>query len=466
MPATLPMGKRANKSYNGAWSGFVYAAGTVILLLVLSLVPPVEVFGVKLPRVNPYPDVVEYDDSALPEDFDPLPVPEIIAEADTAVQVTFGDIDSCRTVRVAFLGDSFIEGDILTGNLREHLQADFGGEGVGFVPCQLPFRIYRKNVSVSGSGWTSYGILKAKKAPEKVRSRFLSSGYLSVGGAGAVMKWKQNYGCQHCVGRVFFLSPGDSRVRLKAGELAYTCEVGGSDRLRQVVARSCDGTLEFEVLSGEVIVYGASFESAHGVIVDNLSVRSNNGSAVFNASAQLNRQFAEMAGYDIVVLQYGLNIMQPDKKNYSKYQKQVEDMIACAGLIFPDSRIVVMGVSDRGILRDGETVYSSINSAEALTRHQKAAAQNKEALFWDTYAEMNALGGLPVFAERGWVASDQTHFTYAGGAVLATRMLPFMSALVLEAGRPVMEPLEAVDSIPRTKAELQHAHDSLAAIPQ
>ena len=36
-------------------------------------------------------------------------------------------------VRIAFLGDSFVEGDILTSDLREALQAKFGGRGVGFV---------------------------------------------------------------------------------------------------------------------------------------------------------------------------------------------------------------------------------------------------------------------------------------------------------------------------------------------
>ena len=37
-----------------------------------------------------------------------------------------------RPVRVAFLGDSFIEGDILTADFRERMQARFGGRGVGF----------------------------------------------------------------------------------------------------------------------------------------------------------------------------------------------------------------------------------------------------------------------------------------------------------------------------------------------
>ena len=441
-----------------------------MLLLALSLVPPFELFGLRLERVNPYPSILEYDDSSLPEDFVP-DLESLLVQApvnqDDSVAVTFGDADSSRTVRIAFLGDSFIEGDILTCNLREHLQSDFGGGGVGFVPCQLPFKIYRRTASVSSSLCKSYGILKVKSAPESLKDKFLATGYLSTAGKGAVMEWKCGDNFSHLkdndLCRIVFLSQGDSRLEvvLDGGE-HFTYDVQGSESLRQIVLNRHAVTVELKVLAGSIVVYGAGFESSSGVLVDNLSVRSNNGGALFNVSAPLNRQFASMMDYDIVVLQYGLNIMLPDKQNYSKYQKQLEDMIEYARAIFPESLIVVMGVTDRGILREGENEYSSIRSADALTRHQKAAAENKGVLFWNSWSEMNELGGLPVFAERGWIATDQTHFTYAGGSVLAGRMYPFMSSLVLEARGHEMEPLEPVDSVPTAPAEILDSRNRLA----
>ena len=36
-----------------------------------------------------------------------------------------------RPVRIAYYGDSYIEGDILTGDLRELFQQTYGGSGVG-----------------------------------------------------------------------------------------------------------------------------------------------------------------------------------------------------------------------------------------------------------------------------------------------------------------------------------------------
>ena len=467
MPATLPMGRKVN---NAALGGFVYTAVVTVLLLVLSLFPPFELFGLRFSRTNIYPGLLEYDDTSLPDDFVPdiqaLMVEEPQMVADSA-QVTFGDADSSRTVRIAFLGDSFIEGNILTCNLMAHAQPDVVGARLGFLPFPLPFKIYRRTASAGGSGWKNCGILKFKSAPEALRDKFLASGYLASGGKGSVMTWKSGDNFSHLRGtdmcRVIFLSPGISRVELVMdGNDSFIYDVDGSDLLRQIVLRRPASALELRVLSGEIVVYGARLESSSGVIVDNLSVRSNNGGGIFNVSSHLNRQFAKMLDYDIIVLQYGLNIMLPDKQNYSKYQKQLEDMIEYARAIFPESRIVVMGVSDRGIVREGETEYSSIRSADALTRHQKAAADNKGALFWDTWSEMNALGGLETFAERGWVATDQTHFTYPGGAVLAGRMYPFMSSLVLEARGHKMEPLETIEPLPSAPAELMDSNNHLA----
>lgn len=49
--------------------------------------------------------------------------------------------------------------------------------------------------------------------------------------------------------------------------------------MRQIVVHDDIRSLSFKVLSGaaETIGYGAIFESAPGVVVDNYSIRSNNG---------------------------------------------------------------------------------------------------------------------------------------------------------------------------------------------
>ncbi len=429
--------------------------GAVILVLAaVSLVSPFELFGLRISRANLFPELLEYDEEPLQEefsaDFDNL-YEQISAEsdacaADTTVRLTFleeGDsLPECdRQFRIAFMGDSFIEGDILTKDLRESLQSEVGGRGVGFVPCALPFGVYRQSAKSSGEGWRKFSIMKSKAVPEAYKGCFLASGYMDAGPKGAVMTWEQKPLLEHLdsagLCRIIFLSEEGGSIEVSTGDgrKPVRFEVEGSPRLRQVVLRSFSSTLSLKVTSGSILCYGASFESQEGVVVDNFSVRSNSGDAIFHSNAALNRQLNDFLGYDLVVLQYGLNIMLPDKTNYSKYQAQLEDVIKYVKAGFPASQIVVMGVSERGVLRDSDTTYTSINSAPALSRHQKAAADSQGVLFWDTYGAMESLGGLDAFVRNGWIAADRTHFNFYGGKALAKKMYPFIKEVLVEKKR-------------------------------
>ena len=62
-------------------------------------------------------------------------------------------------MRIAVLGDSFIEGDILTADLRERLQQAYGGGGAGFAPMASPLTAFRRTIKTQSKGWTSYNIM-------------------------------------------------------------------------------------------------------------------------------------------------------------------------------------------------------------------------------------------------------------------------------------------------------------------
>ena len=64
-----------------------------------------------------------------------------------------------RPVRIAFLGDSFIEGDILVGDFRALMQRQFGGRGVGFVQIASVAAMYLPTVEIKESGWSTTSIL-------------------------------------------------------------------------------------------------------------------------------------------------------------------------------------------------------------------------------------------------------------------------------------------------------------------
>ena len=332
-----------------------------------------------------------------------------------------------ENVRIAFMGDSFIEGDILTSDLRAELQEIFGGRGVGFVACDIPFATVRNTVKRTSTGWSSYSVMKSKAAPEALRDKFFVSGYIANGGRGATTKWQSTShfptldSCTRA--RVVLLSRDSSRVEVAVNDtLTHEFAIAGDERVREIYVEAPLESLRLKVLEGSVLCYGASLEGNGGVVVDNFSVRSNNGHAIFGTGAQINRQVDEMLGYDLVVLQYGLNIMQPGQRQFSKYRDQLRDMIAYAERCFPNAAILVLGVSDRWVKNEESGSYEPIGSVDAMTSYQRAAADSCGVAFWNTSKAMMALGGMPRFVSNGWAAKDYTHINFRGGSRVAAAL--------------------------------------------
>ncbi len=331
-------------------------------------------------------------------------------------------------VRVAFMGDSFVEGDILTADLRELLQDTFMGGGVGFVPFASPFTGFRQTIKTTSKGWTPYNIMQRKSVPEPYVGDFFVSGWVARPAAGASTRWEMSSKRRHLEecsrARLLFICRQAASIGLTLNDGEERIfEFEADDVVRQIVVEEERITsLEMKVLSGEAgfTGIGADFDSTEGVAVDNFSIRSNNGQAMFWSSAAVNAQIHTMRAYDLVILQYGLNIMQADRHNYSLYGEQVEKMIRYAESCFPGAAILVMGVSDRS--QRGEQGIVPMSSAVDLTASQREAAEKCGASFWNTYEAMQRLGGMTRFVENGWASKDYTHINYAGGREIARQL--------------------------------------------
>lgn len=353
------------------------------------------------------------------EDFDTL--------ATTRFDAFISKLANGEDVRIAFMGDSFVEGDIVTCDLREELQSRFGGRGAGFIPADIPFATVRKSIKRTSANWKTYSVMKPKEAPEALRERLFVSGYLAEGRAGATTRWQattSHASLDSCTqARILLISRDTSRVEVVLGDtLRNEFMIAGDERVREIYVEGPVDDIRLRVVEGSVMCYGTTMEGNGGVTVDNFSVRSNNGHAIFGTSATVNRQVDELLGYDLVVLQYGLNIMQKGQRVYAKYRDQVRDMIAYAERCFPNAAIVVVGVSDRWVKNSETNVYEPIGSVDALTSYQRAAADSCKVVFWNTSRVMKGFGGMPTFVSNGWAAKDYTHINYAGGKRIANAL--------------------------------------------
>lgn len=352
-------------------------------------------------------------------------VPVEVYDADTASQQFNTFIDKLiwgHEVRIAFMGDSFIEGDILTSDLREMLQETFGGRGVGFVQCDIPFATARRTIKRTASGWDAYSVLKPKNNPSTINDEFFVSGYTARGGCGAKVSWQTTDAFERldsCSRARILLTTPDSvatvRVTINRDTtLKREFDILGLGMPQQILIEGGVERVDMEVISGRVDCYGASIEGVGGVVVDNLSMRANSGHAIFGTSAVTNRIVDAYLDYDLVVLQYGLNVMEAGKTGYSSYRNKINEMVAYAKSCFPNAAVLVLGVSDRWF-KDDSGSYVAMSSVGAMTKYQREAAQQSAVSFWPTADAMALYGGMPGFVSNGWAAKDYTHINFAGG---------------------------------------------------
>ena len=198
-----------------------------------------------------------------------------------------------------------------------------------------PLTAYRRTIKTQSKGWTAYNVMQHKSVPAPLNEHFYVSGWVCRPVTGASTRWeattyrKKLDSCS--TARVLFIAPEESRIELVVNDsLRREFAVEGASAVRQAVVHALQiQTLEFRVLegAGSMIGYGALFEHK-GVEVDNYSVRSNNGQAIFRTNPSVNAQINALTGYDLVILQYGLNIMQKGVLQYTSYGKQIEKVVA------------------------------------------------------------------------------------------------------------------------------------------
>lgn len=346
------------------------------------------------------------------------------------------DASHKRVVRIAFFGDSFIEGDIITGDVREQLQEAFGGTGVGFVPLGTPLAINRPSVKHAFGGWTNYNLIYKKSAPAEVRDQFAATGALSVPGSGGGWSEYRGTGFRKRLGSW-------SRARLIFTDHAggATIDVAVNDSITrkffptaspqlQQISLSGSGMKSLKVTvkapQGGFVGYGVVLEGSHGVEVDNYAVRSNSGIAMFGTSPTVNTRLAQIMGYDLIVLQWGLNAMEAGATDFSNYGTQLRKVINYMKECFPGSAVVLMGVGDRATQRDGQLV--TMESVRAMVREQRAAAKACGVAFWSTFEAMGGTGSMVQFVEKGWAAKDYTHLSYGGGRYIARKFVQSLLA--------------------------------------
>lgn len=330
-----------------------------------------------------------------------------------------------RPIRIAFLGDSYIEADILTQNIRQSLQDLYGGSGVGYMAMHSDFPGFRRSVTQSDKGWTTHSV--AKKSRWEHTSLPLQLHIPSK--KGATTRYKGVKKLRHIDSwersKVMFIAQDSAVITLKTDSTLHTYDIAPSDEAQCITLNEKTSSLEVKCDNPNIVFWGCWLDDDRGIAIDNISMRGYSGTSIDKLPLQRLQELNGHIPYDMIVLQYGLNRMTPTITNYDAYTAQLKAAVEHLRDAFPNTAILIMGVGDRCQNENGQ--IETLQAVYGMIKAQRRAAFESGCLFWDTYQAMKMLGGMPAFVENKWGNKDYTHINHAGGVPLGEEFVKALS---------------------------------------
>lgn len=380
------------------------------------------------------------------------------------------DEASVRSVRIAYFGDSFIEGDILTADLRNMFQTRYGGNGVGWVDITSISEGFRQTVLHSHGGWAEHNANDGKGKAFNSELQSIAGHYYLPARTGSLSLRGQSrvYGdkLQSADRAIIYFSEGDNlslTVRLNDGETqtlrgsgtmpdnpepAYDIVYQPTDSIDEITGETimtpvrvkkdvpvqtsdagAEATVEAEELNGPVMkldmkahgsgrFYAVSLEGHTGITLDNHSMRGGNGWYLSTVPERTMQRFAQLRPYDLIIIHYGLNVASPKSKDYKYYTDRLAPAVRLLQKCYPQASILIVGVSDRDQRSSDGQLHTMAGICE-LNSYQRRLASDQHIAFWNLYEAMGGDGSMARMKEEKQANLDYTHINFAGGRHIA-----------------------------------------------
>jgi len=323
-------------------------------------------------------------------------------------------------VRIAYFGDSMTDGDLIVKDFRTYLQEKFGGQGVGFVNITSESASSRSSVTHEFSGnWKTQSYLKTKRPSRS----FGVNGHVFFANDTSNIAWVKYkatntkfaselpkptlfYGSSsNKDGKVFYVA-GDTIVKKLAPNNTLNTLTLSEGNLKNL-------KVNFKK-ADSIPIYGFNFDDGKGVHVDNFSNRGNSGLPLGSFDINTMRAFHAKLDYDLIVLQYGANVLNYGTLDYTWYEKKMIKVVNHLKECFPGVAILIVSTADKSTKYDLEMKTDS--AVVTLNRAQKKYAIQSEASFVNMYTLMGGDGSMVKWVEEipAKANKDYTHFNHRG----------------------------------------------------
>ena len=382
-------------------------------------------------------------DSVKPVKKDTIPAMvklEMNAKAKSYLHDFFKKISQTKRLSVLHYGDSQIESDRITSYLRQKMQLQFGGYGVGMIPATDIFNSFSFNQTYSNN-FKRYTIFGGKKLKSKrygamaSASRFtaeMDTAKVNLDSLPNQTAWiqvapsKRAYSHSRNFTRVT-LHYNDCVVPVKLKVTQNQKVIKEADLITDAKQHALTLTfsktpenLKFE-FSGKISpnICGFTLQGNSGLTLSNIALRGSDG-MVFrrmkyaNMSAMMHQDNTQM-----VFMQFGGNsvVYFKDSTQVHHYANWYKRQIQTVRKAMPGKMIVVIGPSDMSKLNG--TTHETYPFLPYTVSEMKRAALEADAAYWDLYAAMGGYNSMPAWVEKRLAANDYIHFSNKGAKFAA-----------------------------------------------
>lgn len=321
-------------------------------------------------------------------------------------------------IRIAYLGDSMIEGDLVSQTLRKYLQVAYGGSGVGFVPVTSAVAGFRTTVKHSFTpNWRESNFKnRISNTPLYLSGKsFFANGYSKV------EIEDKTYAYRNVPLKKYMLTgykPFNAQVLING---AFNAIAAPNSFNKILIDSSFKPNLKFELSDAALPIFGFSFESNDGIIVDNFSFRGIGGFEYINIDSSFLQQINKTQPYDLIIMQFGVNLLNnANNTNFNWYYKAMLSCVKKLQSCFPSTDFLLISSADKGFKYSNGT-HTAIGM-DSLIATQQHIAQTAGIAFYNTYKSMGGYNSIVNWANASpqLAAKDFTHLNARGAEILGT----------------------------------------------
>ena len=325
-----------------------------------------------------------------------------------------------KKIRIAHFGDSAIEGDNISADVRKTLQSKYGGNGVGVVGVNLADVAFRMTTNVKFStDWKTTSIITSN--PEKLTG---INGYVYQAAANSWVSYEASgrYNVKSfSVARILYSSDKNFSIKYEfdgKGEKSVELKASKSPVEYVLDPKAKVKSVKITVVNpSKTYFYGVALEEGNGLYLDNYPLRGNNGTNLRDLDVNTLKSFDKLLGYKLIVLNFGLNIAGADQKDYGWYESAMNKVVEQFKQAFPDASILIVSVQDKS--KKKGTAWVTEDGIPKLVAAQKNISAKNGVAFFNLFEAMGGMNSMSKWVDQELAEKDYTHMKLAGSKKIA-----------------------------------------------